>query len=307
MFLIILQLFVSSFLLSTASVPTQVKVAVNEYYVTPTPAPNPECPHDKPCHTLNEYAQNSSSFFNNQTSIVLLFLNGRHNLTSCNLLISKLDSVNFTGGLSKPLVIVQNSWKISFVNAAVVHIQNLIIISNRTDRAYAFEIIDAREFNCYQVAFHLGQWSSMIYLRNVHSIIFSRSHYAGGSVNYNHQKGPWYNQNHNEKQLRLVNFTLTNCTFSNSDIEISLDAEQTILNVTLHNCTISPGVNKYWGLDSGIYIKTNGNESIVVLDIAHSDISYNGNGAVTIHSLAKQSVIDICIKDSVFNSNDIEV
>lgn len=305
-FLIILQLVIGGFLLSTASVPIQDKEI--EYYVTPTPAPNPDCPLDKPCHTLNEYAQNSSSFFDNQTSIILLFMNGQHNLTSCKLLLSKLDSVNFTAAVSnfdilKPQVIIRINLKISLKNAAVVHIQNLKILSSRPYGKDALEIINAREFNCYQVVFFLGQ-RSVIYLQNVHAISLTQSHYTNGTVNYQNH---WYdqNQNHTELQLRHVNFTVTNCTFSSSDIQISLDAEQASLNVTLHNCTSSPA-GDFWPGDPWVYIETYGIETLVVLNIAHSNISYYVDGSVTIH-VAEQTVIDICILDSVFNHNDIEV
>ena len=50
-----------------------------EYYVTPTPPPNPDCPLDQPCHTLSYYASNASSLFNNRDNVSLLFLDGPHN------------------------------------------------------------------------------------------------------------------------------------------------------------------------------------------------------------------------------------
>ena len=52
-----------------------------EYYVTPTLLPNPNCPQGNHCHTLNQYAVNSSQFFDNVEDISLLFLDGIHNLT----------------------------------------------------------------------------------------------------------------------------------------------------------------------------------------------------------------------------------
>ncbi len=51
-----------------------------EYYVTPTPPPNPNCPLDQPCHTLSYYASNASSLFNNRENVSLLFLDGIHEL-----------------------------------------------------------------------------------------------------------------------------------------------------------------------------------------------------------------------------------
>ncbi len=51
-----------------------------EYYVTPTPPPNPDCPLDQPCHTLSYYASNVLSLFNNRENVSLLFLDGIHEL-----------------------------------------------------------------------------------------------------------------------------------------------------------------------------------------------------------------------------------
>lgn len=52
-----------------------------EYYVTPSQLPNPNCPQENRCHTLNQYAVNSSQFFVNIEHISLLFMDGVHNLT----------------------------------------------------------------------------------------------------------------------------------------------------------------------------------------------------------------------------------
>ncbi len=51
-----------------------------EYYVTPTPPPNPDCPLEQPCHTLSYYASNVSSLFNNRENVSLLFLDGFHEI-----------------------------------------------------------------------------------------------------------------------------------------------------------------------------------------------------------------------------------
>ena len=51
------------------------------YYVTPH-SPNPDCPSEEPCFTIDEYAQ--GSHFDGEDNITLLFLNGEHNLTAQN-------------------------------------------------------------------------------------------------------------------------------------------------------------------------------------------------------------------------------
>ena len=67
-----------------------------EYYVTPTPPPNPDCPLDQPCHTLSYYASNASSLFNNKDNVSLLFLDGVHSLNT-SLVISRVQSLTIAG------------------------------------------------------------------------------------------------------------------------------------------------------------------------------------------------------------------
>ncbi len=50
-----------------------------EYYVTPTPPPNLDCPPEKPCHTLSYYASNAS-LLSNKENVSLVFLDGNHTL-----------------------------------------------------------------------------------------------------------------------------------------------------------------------------------------------------------------------------------
>ena len=59
-----------------------------EYCVTPTQPPNPACPSGKPCHTLNDYAKNSSDLFSGKDDVSLLFLDGLHNLSDYSLEIT---------------------------------------------------------------------------------------------------------------------------------------------------------------------------------------------------------------------------
>ncbi len=56
-----------------------LSLEAQEYYVTPTPPPNPDCPLDQPCHTLSYYASNVSSLFydrENRENVYLLFIDG---------------------------------------------------------------------------------------------------------------------------------------------------------------------------------------------------------------------------------------
>ena len=68
-----------------------------EYYVTPTPPPNPACPPDKPCHTLNYYSDNSSFLFTGRENVSLLFLNGLHESSGQSLTIKTVHTLIIAG------------------------------------------------------------------------------------------------------------------------------------------------------------------------------------------------------------------
>ena len=68
-----------------------------EYYVTPTQPPNPACPSGKPCHTLNDYAKNSSDLFSGKDDVSLLFLDGLHNLSDYSLEITNKMCLTIAG------------------------------------------------------------------------------------------------------------------------------------------------------------------------------------------------------------------
>ncbi len=57
---------------------TLLTCGAQEYYVTPTSPPNPNCPSDKLCQTLDYYANNASGLINGRENVSLLFMSGYH-------------------------------------------------------------------------------------------------------------------------------------------------------------------------------------------------------------------------------------
>ena len=58
------------------------------FYVTPTQPPNPECPQNASCQTLQYYLDNSKHYgdfvtMNSSSKVTLLFLNGNHIVATC--------------------------------------------------------------------------------------------------------------------------------------------------------------------------------------------------------------------------------
>ena len=109
---------------------------VQEYFVSPTPLPNPRCPQVNFCHTLNQYAANSSHFFNKIDNISLLFLDGVHNLIhrlevigTANFYMSRLSSVDN----HVPVVAIdsQSDGGLSFNGVLNLTLEDLTFISAR--------------------------------------------------------------------------------------------------------------------------------------------------------------------------------
>ena len=120
-----------------------------EYYVTPTQPPNPACPSGKPCHTLSDYAKNSSTLLSGKDNVSLLFLDGMHTLTGHNLEISESVNVTLAGMntshnmMDVPSVIIQmsNKWNVSIGIVTLLRMENLFIRSNYSKNIYFEEFV----------------------------------------------------------------------------------------------------------------------------------------------------------------------
>ena len=75
---------------------TLLTCGAQEYYVTPTPPPNPNCPSDKLCHTLDYYANNASGLINGRENVSLLFIKGYH-YSETIFEIANVDNFTITG------------------------------------------------------------------------------------------------------------------------------------------------------------------------------------------------------------------
>ncbi|XP_064386650.1 uncharacterized protein LOC135335166 [Halichondria panicea] len=97
-----------------------------EYYVTPTPPPNPDCPLDQPCHTLSYYiyASNASSLFNDRENVSLLFLDGFHSL-DVSLVISQLQSLTISGVNANGNRCASIQFNSQVINVSVLKIENI--------------------------------------------------------------------------------------------------------------------------------------------------------------------------------------
>ena len=109
-----------------------------EYYVTPTDPPNPACHSGKPCYTLNHYAKNSSYLFSGKNEVILLFLDGIHDLSEQSLEISDTVSLTMAGVnvshiLENPQIHIFNGMNIGIGDISFFVVEHLTVFADNED------------------------------------------------------------------------------------------------------------------------------------------------------------------------------
>ncbi len=109
--------------------------SAQEYYVTPSPPPNPACPTDKHCHTLSYYANNTSTIFGEGKNISLLFLDGYHETdhlyiyqVQC-LILAGADG-SFNNGTPQAVVKMRN---FTLSNGTLLRLENIALTESHMD------------------------------------------------------------------------------------------------------------------------------------------------------------------------------
>ena len=91
-------------------------------YVTPTPPPNADCPHDMPCHTLQHFF-NNESFLQQSDNLTMNFINGEH-IGLCKKTAIKSTSFSVIG-IDKEVTIMCSI--VELVNATEICIENVTL------------------------------------------------------------------------------------------------------------------------------------------------------------------------------------
>ena len=91
-------------------------------YVTPTPPPNADCPHDMPCHTLRHFFSNES-FLQQSDNLTMNFINGEH-IGLCKKTAIKSTSFSVIG-IDKEVTIMCSI--VELVNATEICIENVTL------------------------------------------------------------------------------------------------------------------------------------------------------------------------------------
>ncbi|XP_064405272.1 uncharacterized protein LOC135350422 isoform X1 [Halichondria panicea] len=153
---------VLSFILVMIIVLCPLSSKAQEYYVTPTPPPNPDCPADKPCHTLNYYANNTSSLLDSRENVSLLFLDGFHD--------SKVISIYHVCSLT--IAPVSNSTLVS-IRKTLLRIQSVSMLSLKSVsfKTAKLELIDVNWYSSQQTVFE----NSTIFAPSIRSGVMIRN------------------------------------------------------------------------------------------------------------------------------------
>ena len=182
----------------------------SEFYVTSTPAPNPDCPTDKPCHIFDEYAVHSDKYFQNVSAITLVFLEGGHSLVSTDFVlmnkvqvkmisINSVASIGFQYPLSPRIVLINITelyWSdISFEWSLVAKHSTSILVS---------EVVYCNVNNVYGA---LGKFK----FYNVHTAELNNSKFTSSSITFNCSKSM---EKIFETELKPVSLRLSNCEIS---------------------------------------------------------------------------------------------
>ena len=130
-------IFITLFLSGVFNAPHSITCGAVEYYVTPQ-LHNSECSSlEPPCHTIEQYAQNATHFFErpDDRHVTLFFLNGVHTLSSYSLEIAykqQLTLAVYDDYDQKPNVTIKilNGKNISLSNVRQLNITNILFSSN---------------------------------------------------------------------------------------------------------------------------------------------------------------------------------
>lgn len=272
-------LFIPIVLLGMGGLFLPVASDMQEYYVTPTLDLNPDCPNNTPCHTLNEYAQNSSDYFGENMNVSLIFLKGVHNLTSQIFQIRNLNIVILTGinGISNEEAIIESGCEdcyMHFWELNVLTIKDLSIrIGLTTDRV--------KDFKQMNLVVQGGRMT--LYFGN--NIVLFDSKYVNNSitVQLSSQMSTAQGSDINITKCEMVDTDLSVTALLNEYFNIYIDGT---------NIDSQPGQSTMVGLY--IYVRT----ANTTVKLSGSNISNVQNG---IHVLGlEQPFVEVIIEDTRF-------
>ena len=284
-----------------------------EYFVSPTPLPNPNCPEKSICHILSDYVRGSQLFFNSHNNISLLFLNGTHNLELSFFLEDYKKSLSFymasTDSKFRPTIVVPHKIKIMFVGFRHLKVQDIIIFGNDLPTLY---------FTVYLVTISRIEFSSNTFrtssinitypvqpdyskVNDIKVATFTNCEFLSSSIfmHYNfispygdvlHESSGWYQQN----RLQPYYLYFSNCLYYLGSLNIRVNSA--LLKITIQSCTFEDSTSTAIGMSNSLVGHHDDDRSNVQLFLENSTISNSSLYGIAIAEIYNMS---LCIHDTV--------
>ena len=290
-------LFIPLLLLGMGGIFLPAASDMKEYYVTPTPAPYPDCPPGKECRTLYEYARDNSSYFGNQTNASLIFLSGVHNLNR-SLYIKEMNQLILTGekvvsNLENPEVIVDCAeCNITLYDMQEISIQ-VLSLSFSTKQFAGFTIEKVNYFTQRNTSINLKTY--IIFYR-VTSVDIFQSEYINGTMEIS-------------ELPELMQMSIMECKLTCLEILFSYDRPGGILDINIKETNIVSEVS------SGDWLAVERRDAFSVV-IGHITLVITSCNIVTdsysiyfltVGSLIPKSDIDVIIEDTSFRDSQFPI
>ena len=294
-------LFIPLLLLGMGGIFLPAASDMKEYYVTPTPAPNPDCPPGKECHTLYEYARDNSSYFGNQTNATLIFLSGVHNLNR-SLYIKEMNQLILTGekvvsNLENPEVIVDCAeCNITLYDMQEISIQ-VLSLSFSTKQFAGFTIEKVNYFTQRNTSINLKTY--IIFYR-VTSVDIFQSEYINGTMEIS-------------ELPERMQMSIMECKLTCLEILFSYDRPGGILDINIKETNIVSGVPS--GVPSLGWLAVVRRDALsvvighITLVITQCNISSDSYSIyfLTAGYLVPKSDIDVMIEDTSFRDSQFPI
>ena len=240
-----------------------------EYYVSPIPPPNPNCPSDKPCHTLRYYASNSSTLLSGRENISLIFLEGVHNSVHMTLEISDFTLLTLMGSSE----FIFNNPEVEILNlTAFIANGSSLVVKNFAMHFSQFNVTNVSNVNSYQLL--LNGVVSTIIANTVNSISLLKSKLVASQwlLFWGYREPFYLSQDIDIGAVGFVQASVTVPTIIISNVEVR--RKESILSIALALLNSSVGMTidncvffDSFGLLLGIYQEFENPFSSVVLEI----------------------------------------
>ena len=268
---------------------------VLQYYVTPS-SPNSDCPPNRPCLTINEYAQNSSHMFGNRTNVHFLFLNGVHNLTAQPLQIRdvghlKMAGMNNSFNIDNPKVTIDilcHTCYLVFANVSDLFVKDITLeISNDQPQSLLFDSI--QNYTQTNVFLKSAKSQSAAIFYNVQHLALTKSKFVDSFLSLNTNYNP--SQQDIQKPLSAAylveaKINIISCILNNTDVSVAVNAVALDIMFCETNTSSQDQTN---GLQLLVISK-----SRIVLNVSRSNFISNQQGLSII--VKEQSTLDFTLE-----------